>query len=103
MGLTRGFIHAGAPRVVVSLWNVRDRAVRELMRRFYQNLLQDRRPPGEALRRAQVAMWTEGWEVRDWAAFVLHGEWRPFSLVATKLKTDLVVTDDNKVGAIRSK
>jgi len=80
MGLTRGFIHAGTPRIVVSLWSVRDQAAREFMRRFYESLLRERRSPADALRRAQVAMRADGRNVRDWAAFILHGEWRPFPL-----------------------
>ena len=36
MGLTRGFMYAGAARVLVSLWSVDDRARTPLMRRFYQ-------------------------------------------------------------------
>src|SRR5205085_3836357 len=34
VGLTRGFMYAGAPRVVVSLWSVNDAATAELMTRF---------------------------------------------------------------------
>src|SRR5581483_1724924 len=35
VGLTRAFMYAGAPRVVVSLWGVSDQATAELMKRFY--------------------------------------------------------------------
>jgi CHAT domain-containing protein len=80
MGLTRGFMHAGATRVVVSLWDVRDSAARESMRRFYRALLIDGAAPGEALRQAQASMWRDGWPVRDWAVFVLQGDWRPFPI-----------------------
>ena len=34
VGLTRGFMYAGAPRVVASLWKVSDAATAELMRAF---------------------------------------------------------------------
>jgi CHAT domain-containing protein len=34
IGLTRGFMYAGAPRVVASLWKVGDKATAELMKRF---------------------------------------------------------------------
>ncbi|HEU4765734.1 MAG TPA: CHAT domain-containing protein, partial [Pyrinomonadaceae bacterium] len=40
IGLTRGFIHAGASRVVASLWKVDDEATAELMKRFYTYMLQ---------------------------------------------------------------
>jgi CHAT domain-containing protein len=35
MGLVRGFMYAGSPRVVASLWQVDDAATAELMKRFY--------------------------------------------------------------------
>jgi CHAT domain-containing protein len=79
VGLTRGFMYAGASRVVASLWKVDDRATAELMKRFYQGMLgEDRLRPAAALRAAQVAMWKENrWkEPYYWAAFVLQGEWK---------------------------
>lgn len=39
VGLTRGFMYAGAPRVVASLWQIDDRASAEFMKRFYEGLL----------------------------------------------------------------
>jgi CHAT domain-containing protein len=79
IGLTRGFMYAGAPRVVASLWQVDDRATAELMKRFYQGMLGgERLRPAAALRAAQVAMWRQA-QWRDpyyWAAFVLQGEWK---------------------------
>jgi CHAT domain-containing protein/Tfp pilus assembly protein PilF len=79
IGLTRGFMYAGAPRIVASLWKVDDRATSELMKRFYQGLLgpEALRPAG-ALRQAQLSIWKEKqWrEPYYWAAFVLQGEWR---------------------------
>jgi CHAT domain-containing protein len=79
IGLTRGFMYAGAPRVVASLWKVDDRATSELMKRFYQGMLgpEALRPAG-ALRQAQLSIWKEKqWrEPYYWAAFVLHGEWK---------------------------
>ncbi|MGH9752292.1 MAG: CHAT domain-containing protein [Blastocatellia bacterium] len=76
-GLTRGFMYAGAPRVIASLWNVRDEATAVLMKRFYQNLLTGKSSPAAALRQAQVSMWQEPrWQAPYyWAGFVLQGEW----------------------------
>jgi CHAT domain-containing protein/tetratricopeptide (TPR) repeat protein len=77
VGLTQGFLHAGARRLVASLWPVRDRATLELMTRFYTALLEDRLPAGEALRQAQLSL-REDRRWRDpysWAPFVIHGDW----------------------------
>jgi CHAT domain-containing protein/tetratricopeptide (TPR) repeat protein len=79
VGLTRGFMYAGAPRVVASLWDVRDQATAELMRRFYDGMLHRELQPAAALRAAQISMWREKrWESPVyWAGFILQGEWRP--------------------------
>jgi CHAT domain-containing protein len=79
IGLARGFMYAGAPRIVASLWKVDDRATSELMKRFYQGLLGPKRLcPAGALRQAQMSIWKEKqWqEPYYWAAFVLQGEWK---------------------------
>ena len=78
IGLTRGFMYAGAARVVVSLWNVNDRATAELMTRFYERMLKQGERPAAALRAAQVEMWRQKqWRSPYyWGAFVLQGEWR---------------------------
>jgi CHAT domain-containing protein/tetratricopeptide (TPR) repeat protein len=76
--LTRGFMYAGAARVVVSLWNVNDKATSELMGKFYERMLKRGERPAAALRAAQVEMWRQKpWQSPYyWAAFVLQGEWR---------------------------
>ncbi|MGK2859891.1 MAG: CHAT domain-containing tetratricopeptide repeat protein [Thermoanaerobaculia bacterium] len=78
VGLTRGFMHAGAPRVISSLWRVDDRATAELMKRTYASMLKDGLPPSAALRSAQSSMAREDrWRAPYfWAAFSLHGDWR---------------------------
>ncbi|HKE59732.1 MAG TPA: CHAT domain-containing tetratricopeptide repeat protein, partial [Pyrinomonadaceae bacterium] len=78
VGLTRGFMYAGAKSVVASLWDVRDEATSELMRRFYEKMFKDGLRPAAALRAAQVSMWSEKrWEPPyHWAGFVLQGEWK---------------------------
>lgn len=84
-GLTRGFMYAGVPRVLVSLWEVEDRATAELMRRFYGAVLERGLPPAAALRDAQASLRSEpGWEAPYfWAGFVLQGDWRsPINLPA---------------------
>ena len=78
IGLTRGFMYAGASRVVVSLWNVNDKATADLMTKFYEKMLKQGERPAGALRAAQVEMWKQKqWQSPYyWAAFVLQGEWR---------------------------
>src|SRR6266540_216609 len=78
VGLTRGFMYAGAPRIVASLWKVDDRATSELMKRFYRRMLKDNQSPAAALRAAQVEMWKQKqWQSPYyWAAFTMQGEWR---------------------------
>jgi CHAT domain-containing protein/tetratricopeptide (TPR) repeat protein len=78
VSLTRGFMYAGAARVVVSLWSVSDRATAELMAKFYRRVLVEGERPAAALRAAQVEMWRDKrWEAPYyWAAFTLQGEWR---------------------------
>ena len=78
VGLTHGFFYAGAARLVVSLWNVNDRATAELMTRFYRGMLRDGLPPARALRAAQLSMLDETeWQAPYyWAGFTLQGEWR---------------------------
>jgi CHAT domain-containing protein/Tfp pilus assembly protein PilF len=79
IGLTRGFMYAGAACVVASLWKVDDEATAELMKRFYQKMLgPEKLRPAAALRAAQVSMWKEKrWQAPYyWAGFVLQGEWK---------------------------
>lgn len=77
IGLTRGFMHAGSPRIVASLWRVEDLGTSELMKRFYQHMAKDGMAPPSALRQAQIEMlgskrWNSPYY---WAGFVLQGEW----------------------------
>jgi CHAT domain-containing protein len=78
VGLARGFMYAGSPRVVASLWDVRDQATAELMTHFYRGMLRDGLSPAAALRAAQIELWKSGTYEAPfyWAAFVLQGEWR---------------------------
>ena len=76
IGLTRGFMHAGAARVVASLWKVDDEATAELMKSFYTHLLERKMPPAAALRQAQLDLMQNRPEPYHWAGFVLQGEWR---------------------------
>jgi CHAT domain-containing protein len=76
VGLTHGFLHAGASRVLVSLWKVDDRASARLMGRVYEGIFREKLSPAAALRKAQLSLRQDP-ATSDpffWAAFVLHGE-----------------------------
>lgn len=76
ISLTRGFMYAGARRVLVSLWPVDDPATAELMKRFYRGMLKENLSPAKALRQAQREMLKTRWRSPYyWAGFVLQGEW----------------------------
>jgi hypothetical protein len=78
VGLTRGFMYAGATSVVASLWQVQDEATAELMRQFYIEMLENGLTPGEALRAAQNTIRKNPkWSAPHyWAGFILQGEYR---------------------------
>jgi len=78
VGLTRGFMYAGTPRVVTSLWEVPDAETADLMSKFYIKMLQQNLRPAEALRAAQLEMFrSRNWIAPYfWGAFTLQGEWR---------------------------
>lgn len=78
VGLTRGFLYAGALRVAASLWKVDDSATAGLMSGFYRAMLSGRLAPAAALRKAQLEMraqprWSSPYY---WAGFELQGEWK---------------------------
>lgn len=78
VGLTRGFMYAGASRVVASLWSVSDEATAKLMGDFYKAMEEEGMRPAAALRAAQIAMWKQRrWhDPYFWAAFQIQGEWK---------------------------
>ena len=78
VGLTRGFMYAGATRVVASLWSVNDEATADLMGRFYYGMLKKGLTPAAALRKAQIEVreqkrWADPYY---WAAFTIQGQWK---------------------------
>jgi len=80
LGLGRAFLAAGATSLVMSLWPVEDNATNELMKLFYQYLLQGE-SKAQALRTAQCSLLHQ--EEPDythpyfWAAFRLVGHIGP--------------------------
>jgi CHAT domain-containing protein len=73
IGLSRSFLSAGTPSVVVSLWAVPDNSTADLMQNFYREFQQNP-DKAKALRGAMLRMIENNWHPRDWAAFTLVGE-----------------------------
>ncbi|MCT7992455.1 CHAT domain-containing protein [Laspinema olomoucense] len=73
IGLSRSFISAGVPSVLVSLWKVDDAATAYLMREFYENWL-DGSDKAIALRQAMLNTMQQYPAPENWAAFTLIGE-----------------------------
>jgi CHAT domain-containing protein len=74
LGLSRAFIAAGVPSLIVSLWNVKDQPTAELMTAFYQNLKANP-DKAQALRQAMLTLAEKYPEQPQfWAAFTLIGE-----------------------------
>jgi signal peptidase I len=75
IGLSRSFIAAGVPSVLVSLWSVPDAPTASLMTEFYTNLYQKKLDKAQALRTAMLKMMEKHRDnPRSWAAFTLIGE-----------------------------
>jgi CHAT domain-containing protein/Tfp pilus assembly protein PilF len=78
IGLTRGFLYAGAKSLLVSLWPVSDEATADLMVDFYAELLRGR-SKAQALREAKLRSMRRNPEYAKpfyWSSLVLVGDWR---------------------------
>lgn len=73
VGLSRAFISAGTPSVLVSLWQVPDNSTAVLMQEFYHQL-QEGEDKAQALRQAMLTTMKEFPNPIDWAGFTLMGE-----------------------------
>jgi CHAT domain-containing protein len=85
IGISRAFLYAGVPSLVVSLWSVDDEATARIMERFYE-LLRSGVSRKQALRQAKLDYLSEAEGPRKdpfyWAPFILSGDWRPLALPA---------------------
>jgi CHAT domain-containing protein/predicted negative regulator of RcsB-dependent stress response len=73
LGLARGFLYAGTPSLVVSLWMVNDRSTAQMMRRFYEGL-RDNLSKARALREAILEVKAAFPHPYYWAPFILLGK-----------------------------
>jgi CHAT domain-containing protein/Tfp pilus assembly protein PilF len=84
MNLARGFIYAGVPGIVMTLWSVEDQSSAEIVRKFYE-YLEDGMPKDEALRQAKLDLINQGDPLRShpyyWAAYVTIGDYSAMKFV----------------------
>ncbi|WP_309143382.1 CHAT domain-containing protein [Nostoc favosum] len=73
IGLSRSFISAGVPSVLVSLWAIPDAPTASLMTEFYRTW-QQQPDKAVALRQAMLVTMQQHPNPRDWAAFIIIGE-----------------------------
>ncbi len=73
IGLSRSFIAAGVPTVIVSLWAVNDDSTNVLMSHFYRNLKTNPNK-AQSLRQAMLTTLKQYPDPKYWAAFTLIGE-----------------------------
>lgn len=76
IGLTRAFLYAGAPSLIVSLWSVNADSTKEMMLEFYK-LLKKGRDKATALQEAQKEVMEKDEYAHPyfWAPFILVGDW----------------------------
>ena len=77
-GMSRGFIYAGTPSILATLWSVDDKSTAILMQNFYKNWLKKGMSKPAALRQAQLALKSipEYSHPFYWAPFVMIGDWK---------------------------
>lgn len=101
IGLTRGFMYAGAGGVAASLWKVEDDATAELMTRFYEGMFRKGLRPSAAMREAQLWMrqqrrWQEPY---FWAAFIIQGRYDQTGIAtASNSRAQWLVTSAGLLG-----
>lgn len=80
MNLARGFIFAGVPGIVMTMWSVDDQSGADIVSKFYE-YLEDGMSKDEALRQAKLDFLAKGDPLRShpfyWAAYVNIGDNSP--------------------------
>lgn len=83
MSLARGFIHAGCPSIIMSLWSIDDCATSKIMVDFYNELYKGQTKT-TALRKAKLKYIQEAKRANQhpyyWAAFVQIGNYDPIEI-----------------------
>jgi CHAT domain-containing protein len=80
MSLARGFIYAGCPSIVMTLWQVTDKSSSELMTSFYRYLKKGKSKQ-EAMRLAKIDYLEQADDLTSnpyfWSGFVVLGDSHP--------------------------
>ncbi len=80
MSLARGFIFAGVPSIVMTLWEVQDESGAEIMKQYY-SLLNEGLPKDKALQQAKINVLMNANMVKShpyyWSSYVLSGDTTP--------------------------
>lgn len=77
VGLSRAFMASGARSIVASLWAVSDQSTSVFMEMFYDKMLDDKEPAGEALNEARFALMND-------PAYAHPFYWSPFILIGSE-------------------
>jgi len=83
VGLTRAFMYAGSPSVLVSLWSVSDPSTAAFMKRFYRNLNKGM-TKAKALQETKRWMKEKSYHTDEHGNVIKHDHpfyWAPFILV----------------------
>ena len=73
VGIARALLGSGARSVLVALWALDDKATEQLMTHFYDHLVAGE-SAGESLHEAMKWMRSKGYDVNQWAPFILIGD-----------------------------
>ena len=73
VGIARALLGSGARSVLVALWALDDKATEQLMTTFYDHLVAGE-SAGESLHEAMKWMRSKGYDVNQWAPFILVGD-----------------------------
>lgn len=88
MNLARGFIYAGVPGIVMTMWSVDDESGAQIVNKFYE-YLEDGMDKDEALRQAKLDLLAKGDPLRShpfyWAAYVNIGDNSPMKFRSVAL------------------
>jgi CHAT domain-containing protein len=94
LGLTRGFLYAGARALLASQWRVNDATTAEFMQLFYRHL-QDGADAAAALRRTMAEIRAQRPHPYYWAPFFLTG--RPLDPAVRRAHPSTVVHQTKRV------